>query len=62
MDHMAQVAAQPESVANAEQSIPDYISVIRGEALRAGGAQQDELLLAAQRKYQEKKGYMEERP
>lgn len=60
MDHMAQVAAQPESVANSDRSIPDYTSIIRGEALRRGGAQEDELLLAAQKKYQEKKAYMEE--
>ena len=62
MDHMAQVAAQPESVANSDQSILDYISVIRGEALRKGGEQEDALLLAAQKKYQEKKAYMEEKP
>jgi DNA primase len=62
MDHLAQVAAQPESVANAERSISDYISLIRGEALRRGGGQGDELLLAAQKKYQEKKAYMEEKP
>jgi DNA primase len=62
MDHMAQVAAQPELVANSEQSIPDYISVIRSEALRKGGAQQDDLLLATQKKYLEKKAYMEEKP
>ena len=61
MDHMAQVAAQPESVANSDQSIPDYTSIIRGEALRRGGAQGDDLLLAAQKKYQEKKAYMEEK-
>jgi DNA primase len=62
MDHLAQVAAQPESVANAERSIGDYISLIRGEALRRNGGQEDELLLAAQKKYQEKKAYMEEKP
>ena len=62
MDHLAQVAAQPESVANSDQSIQDYIGIIRGEALRKGGAQEDDLLLAAQKKYQEKKAYMEEKP
>ena len=61
MDHMAQVAGQPESVANSDRSIPDYTSIIRGEALRRGGAQEDDLLLAAQKKYQEKKAYMEEK-
>jgi len=62
MDHMAQVAGQPESVAHAERSIKDYISLVRGEALRRGEGQGDDLLLAAQRKYQEKKAYMEEKP
>ena len=62
MDHMARIAAQPESVANSSKSIEDYISVIRGEALRRGGVQGDDLLLAAQKKYQEKKAYTEEKP
>ena len=61
MDHLAQVASQPESVANSSQSIRDYISIIRGEALRRGSGQGDDLLLAAQRRYQEKKAYMEEK-
>ena len=60
MDHMAHVAEQPESVANSDRSIHDYISIIRGEALRRGSQQDDDLLLAAQKKYQEKKAYMEE--
>lgn len=62
MDHLAQVAGQPESVAHAEQSIRDYISVIRGERLLRGGDAGDDLLLAAQKKYLEKKAYMEEKP
>jgi len=61
MDHMAQVAAQPESTAGSDRSIRDYISLIRGEAIRRRGGQADDLLLAAQKKYQEKKAYMEER-
>lgn len=60
MDHLAQVAVQPESVANSGQSIRDYISLIRGERLlRGGGGQRSELLLAAQRRFQQKKAYME---
>ena len=59
MDHLAQVAAQPESAAHSAQSIRDYISVIRGEALKRG-ERRDELLLAAQKRYQQKKAYMEE--
>ncbi len=62
MDHLAQVAAQPESVANSDQAIADYISLIRGEKLlREGGEQGDDLLLAVQKKYQQKKAYMEEK-
>ena len=60
MDHLAQVAVQPESVANSGQSIQDYISLIRGESLlRGGGEQRSEMLLAAQRRFQQKKAYME---
>lgn len=63
MDHLAQVAAQPESAANAQQAMADYIAVIRREALLRGGAGSgDDLLRAAQRRYQEKKAYMEEKP
>ena len=62
MNHLAQVAARPESVANSGRSIADYISVIRGERLRQGeGAQGDDQLLALQKKYQQKKAYMEEK-
>ena len=61
MDHLAQVASQPESTAQAERSIQDYISLIRSEGLRRGELQGDDLLLAAQRKYQEKKAYMEDK-
>lgn len=61
MNHLAQVASQPESVANSSQSIRDYCTIIRGEALRRGSGQDDDLLLAAQRRYQEKKAYMEEK-
>ena len=61
MDHMAQVASQPESTAHAERSIQDYISLIRGEGLRRGDLQGDDLLLAAQRRYQQKKAYMEDK-
>lgn len=61
MDHMAQVASQPESTANAQQSIQDYISLIRGEGLQRGELQGDDLLLAAQRRYQQKKAYMEDK-
>ena len=60
MDHMARVISQPESIAQSEKSLADYISVIRGEAMHRGDLAGDELLLAAQKKYQQKKAYMEE--
>ena len=62
MSHLAQVAAQPESAANAGQALADYISVIRREALLRGREGGDDLLRAAQKRYQEKKAYMEEKP
>ena len=59
---MAQVAGQPQSTANSGRAIGDYISVIRGEKLlRDGAGQDDDFLLAAQKKYQQKKAYMEEK-
>ena len=62
MDHLAQVAAQPQAAAGSGQAIRDYISLIRGEKLlREGGEQGDDLLLAAQKRYQQKKAYMEEK-
>ena len=62
MDHLAQVAAQPESAANSGRAIADYISLIRGEKLlREGGEQGDDLLLAVQKRHQQKKAYMEEK-
>ena len=60
MDHMSRVLHQPESVAHSDRSIADYISIIRGEAMHRGDLAGDDLLLAAQRKYQQKKAYMEE--
>ena len=62
MAHLAQVAAQPESTAHSDQSIRDYISVIRSEALRRVEGSEDDLLLAAQKRYQEKKAYREDTP
>ncbi len=61
MDHLAQVAAQPESVANSARAIQNYISVIRMERDKQEALQQDDALLAAQKKYQQKKAYMEEK-
>ena len=62
MDHLAQVASQPESAANGPRALADYISIIRGEGLRRSQGQGDDLLLAMQKKYQKSKAYMEEKP
>ena len=59
MDHLAQIAIQPVAAGNTARAIEDYISVIRGEKLLRSGGPEDELLLAAQKKYQQKKAYME---
>ena len=61
MDHLAQIAIQPVAAGNTARAIEDYISVIRGEKLLRSGGPEDELLLAAQKKYQQKKAYMEEK-
>ena len=61
MDHMARVVSQPESLAQSARSVADYISIIRGEAMHRSDLDGDALLLAAQKKYQQKKAYnMEE--
>jgi len=62
MDHMTQVLSQPESTANSAQALGDYIAVIRGEELRRQAQSEEDLLRAAQKKYQEKKAYMEDKP
>ena len=61
-ESLAQVASQPESVANGPRALTDYISIIRGEGLRRSQEQGDDLLLAMQKKYQKSKAYMEEKP
>ena len=63
MNHLAQVAEKPEDTANSARSIQDYISMIRGQSLlRGDGVGTDAQLLAAQRQYQQKKAYLEEKP
>ncbi len=57
MAHMARVAEKPQSAAAADRAIADYISVIRGGALRRSGTQDDALLQAARRRYLETKAY-----
>ena len=61
MDHLAQVAGEPESVANSAQSIRDYIETIQSEALlHRSQMQKEELLRAVKKSRQQKKAYLEE--
>lgn len=60
MSHMTRVVDQPESTAHGARAMADYISMIRGEAMHRSDLAGDELLMAAQKKYQQKKAYMEE--
>lgn len=62
MDHLAHVVSQPESLANSHQSLCDYIGIIRRESLRRRETDQDDLLRSAQKKYLEKKAYVEDKP
>ena len=62
MAHLAWVAEQPENLANSRRALADYIALIREEGLRRSGTDEEALLRAAQKRYQETKAYMEEKP
>ena len=62
MAHLAWVAEQPENLANSRRELADYIALIREEGLRRSGTDEEALLRAAQKRYQETKAYMEEKP
>ena len=62
MAHLAWVAEQPENLANSHRALADYIALIREEGLRRSGTDEEALLRAAQKRYQETKAYMEEKP
>ena len=59
MAHLAWVAEQPENLANSRRALADYIALIREEGLRRSGTDEEALLRAAQKRYQETKAYME---
>jgi len=59
MDHMTQVMSQPQDMSHGRRAMADYIAVLQEEKVkRAAGS--DDLLLQIQKRYQEKKAYMEE--
>ena len=57
MSHLAAIQDRPEDLANSQQALRDYISIIQTEALKRTGENQMDPLLAAREKYREKKAY-----
>lgn len=57
MSHLAAILDRPEDLANSQQALRDYISIIQTEALKRTGESQMDPLLAAREKYREKKAY-----
>ena len=57
MSHLTAVMQKPESLANADRSLPDYIRVILDCANKRRGDSQTDPLLAARDTFKEKKGY-----
>ena len=57
MSHLTAVMQKPESLANADRSLPDYIRVILDCANKRRGDSPIDPLLAARETFKEKKGY-----
>ncbi len=57
MSHLTTLLQKPESLAEADRSLPDYINIILTSALRRSGTQDADPLAAAMDKSKEKKGY-----
>ena len=57
MSHLAAILDRPEDLANSQQALRDYISIIQTEALKRTGESRMDPLLAAREKYREKKAY-----
>ena len=55
MNHVTAVCQRPESVRNGRQALADYIRIIQAEAAKRSGEESDPLLAAA-KKYKDKKG------
>lgn len=52
---LADILSRPESLANGERALSDYIEIMRGESRAAGTSPED--MLALQKRLKEKKGY-----
>ena len=57
MSHLTLLLQKPESLAEADRSLPDYINIIQNSALRRRGSQEEDPLAAAMDKSKDKKGY-----
>ena len=57
MSHLVKIAEAPENLAEAEQAMEDYITVIETEELKRTASSDEDLLRAAQKKYEENKSY-----
>lgn len=57
MSHLVKIAEAPQSLAEAEQALADYIAVIETEELKRTAETDEALLRAAQKRYQENKSY-----
>ena len=57
MSHLVKIAEAPENLAEAEQAMEDYITVIETEELKRTASSDEDLLRAAQKKYKENKSY-----
>ena len=57
MSHLTTFLQKPESLAEADRSLPDYINIIQESALRRSGHHSHDPLAAAMDKSKDKKGY-----
>ena len=57
MSHLTFLLQKPESLAEADRSLPDYINIIQDSALRRRGTLNEDPLAAAMDKSKDKKGY-----
>ncbi|NCE63454.1 DNA primase [Pseudoflavonifractor sp. 524-17] len=55
--HLAAILGQPESLANSQQALADYIATIQTEAVKRTGESGEDSIRAAWERYREKKAY-----
>jgi len=57
LSHLASILEKPETLSNGKQAMADYRSTIEKEQMAKAGESDEQLLLAAREKYQEKKAW-----